>query len=175
MAPGQYQPDITELRRIGRQARGLPAADLESSQPHGLIQPLPIQLPGANFPTAGARAADPIGDGNIAPGGSAVLITVIVPDNLRFVVAGIGFDTDDPAALGYLTWSIRLNNDPSPSYENMQAAVGSIRQLATIFVLVGSSQTLTVVATIAATAPITYRYIAHLRGWFYLPERTEGA
>jgi hypothetical protein len=172
---GQYDPNIPELRRIGRQARSLPAADLEASQPHGLIQPLPIQLPGANFPTAGARAADPIGDAFIAPGASAVLITVQVPDTLRFVVAGIGFDTDDPAALGYLTWAIRLNNDPSPSYEQMQAAVGSIRQLATIFVLVGSSQILTVVATAAATAPITYRYVAHLRGWFYLPEKSEAA
>jgi hypothetical protein len=174
MAP-QYVPDYRELRTVGRQAKDLPAAELESSQPHGLIQPLPIQLPGANFPTAGARAADPIGDAFIAPGASAVLITVQVPDNLRFVVAGIGFDTDDPAALGYLTWAILLNGDASPSYEQMQAAVGSIRQLATIFVLVGSSQVLTVRATVAATAPITYRYVAHLRGWYYLPEKTEVA
>lgn len=171
----QYTPDYQDIRQIGRQARNLPAAELESSQPHGLIQPLPIQLPGANFPTAGARAADPIGDGFIAPGTSAILITIVVPDNLRFVVAGIGFDTDDPAALGYLTWAILLNGDASPSYEQMQAAVGSIRQLATIFVLVGSSQTLTVRATIDATAPITYRCVAHLRGWYYLPEKTEAA
>jgi len=175
MARNPYQPDYQELRQVGRQARGLPAAELESSQPHGLIQPLPIQLPGANFPPAGARAADPIGDAFIAPGAAATLITVNVPDTLRFVVAGIGFDTDDPAALGYLTWAILLDGDPSPSYEQMQAAVGSIRQLASLFVLAGSSQTLTVRATIAATAPITYRYVAHLRGWYYLPEKTEAA
>jgi hypothetical protein len=172
---GQYQPDYQDLRQVGRQARSLPAAGLESSQPHGLIQSLPITLPGANFPPAGARAADPIGDAFIAPGAAATLITINVPDTLRFVVVGIGFDTDDPAALGYLTWAILLDGDPSPSYEQMQAAVGSIRQLAAMFVLVGSSQTLTVRATIALTAPITYRYIAHLRGWYYLPEKSEAA
>jgi hypothetical protein len=167
MARGPYDPDYPRLQRDAQRARGVPAPDILPSSPPGLGQVMPMRLPAANFPPAGARAADPIGDAFIAPGASATLVTVTVPDQLSFVVWGIGFNTDDPAALGYLTWAILLGPDPSPSYEQMQAAVGSVRQLATIFVFVGASQTLTVRATIAATAPVTYRYICHLRGWYF--------
>ena len=167
MARGPYDPNYPDLREAGRRGRTIPAAETIPSAPPGLGQVAPIRLPGANFPPAGARAADPIGDAFIAPGATAVLVTVLVPANLSFVVWGVGFNTDDPAALGYLTWAIHLDADPSPSYEQMQAAVGSVRQLATIFVFAGASQNLTVRATIAATAPITYRYICHLRGWYF--------
>jgi hypothetical protein len=174
MGRGPYDPNIPGNLGLAREAQGRARpVNLAPSQPPGLGQEVGIRLPGANFPPAGARAADPIGDASIAPGAAATLITVTVPDNLRLAVVGIGFDTDDSAAAGYLTWAILLGADPSPSYEQMQSAIGSLGQLATIFVLVGSSQTLRVRATIAATAPITYRYECHLRGWFYVEK--EGA
>ena len=168
MARGPYDPNLEHYRAIAREApaRARPVS-LAPSHPSGLGQAVGIILPGANFPPAGARAVDPIGDASIAPGAVGVLLTVTVPDNLRLVVAGIGFDSDDSVAVGYLTWAILLGPDPVPSYEQMLAAVGSIRQLATIFIVAGSSKTLTVRATIAATAAVTYRYECHLRGWFY--------
>jgi hypothetical protein len=167
---GQYVPNLPELRGIAGQpdAHTRPTV-LQPSQPDMLGPALGgyVRLPGANFAPAGAIPCDPIGDANIAPGGTAVLVTVTVADTLRLRVAGIGFAADDDVALGYLTWAIRLGTDPAPGYSQMLAAVGSVRQLSEIFVLTGSSQTLTVVATIAATAPVTYRYICRLRGWFY--------
>lgn len=150
-------------------AIGVPAR-IEPSQPavYGSDQGTYIRLPGANFPPPGAIPVDPIGDANIAPGGTAVLVTVEVPATLRLRIAGIGFHTDDDIALGFLSWSIRIGPDPAPGYSQMLAAVGSVRQLSFIFVPVGSSpQTVTVVATISALAPIVYRYVCRLQGWFY--------
>lgn len=167
---GPYQPDQRHLRIIGAEvaARGTPAR-IEPSQAdaYGPEQGTYTRLPGSNFPPAGAIPVDPIGDANIAPAASAVLVTVNVPDTLRFRIAGIGFQSDDDIALGYLTWSIRLGPDPAPGYSQMLAAVGSVRQLSYLYVLVGSSQTVTVVATISPLAPITYRYICRLQGWYY--------
>jgi len=167
---GPYDPDRPGLRRIATevQARGEPVR-IEPSQPdaYGPEQGAFVRLPGANFAPAGSVPIDHIGDANIAPGAAATLITVAVPDTLRLRGAGIGFDTDDPVAIGYLTWAILLGPDPAAGYSQMLAAIGSVRQLAEIVVVVGSSQTLTVRASIAATAPITYRYICRLRGWFY--------
>jgi hypothetical protein len=54
-----------------------------------------------------------------------------------------------------------------PAYFNVPSAVGSIRQLSEIFLLVGSSAALTVNAISDATAVITYRFICRLRGHFY--------
>lgn len=167
---GPYDPDLPSLRELGSEvvARAEPVR-IQPSQPDvlGTEQGTYIRLPGANFPPAGAIPVDPIGDANIAPGGVATLVTITVADTFRFRAAGIGFHADDDIALGYLTWAILVGPDPAPGYSQMLAAVGSIRQLSEIFVLVGSSQTFTVRATIAATAPITYRYACRVRGWFY--------
>jgi hypothetical protein len=54
-----------------------------------------------------------------------------------------------------------------PGYDNKPAAVGSIRQLADIFVVQGSSAPVTVQASISSLAAVTYRYICRVRGWFY--------
>ncbi len=168
MPRGPYDPNLEQNIRLAKEipSRVRPVA-LAPSQPPGLGQEQGIRLPGANFPPAGSRPADVIGDLNIAPGGVGTLVTITVPDNLRLIIVGIGFDTDDPVAIGYLTWAILLGPDPVPSYEQMLAAVGSVRQLSTIQVLAGSSQTLTVRATIAATAAVTYRFICRIRGWYY--------
>jgi len=168
MARGPYDPNLPQNIRLAHEipTRARPV-ETAPSQPPGLGQQVGIRLPGANFQPAGGRGADVIGDANIAPGGVATLVTITVPDNLRLIIVGIGFDTDDPVAIGYLTWAILLGPDPAPSYEQMLAAVGSVRQLSTIQVVVGSSQTFTVRATIAATAPITYRFICRVRGWYY--------
>jgi hypothetical protein len=144
--------------------------NLRPSQPDSLGSDLgyPVRLPGATSTPAGAIALDVSGDQNIAPGTSAILLTVPVADNLRLRLAGIGFESDDAGALGFLTWSILLSGDPAPSgYNNQTAAVGSIRQLSEMFLLVGSSQTVTIQGSSASTAAVTYRFICRLRGWFF--------
>jgi len=127
----------------------------------------PVLLPGANFPPAGAIPVDVLDGASIAPGASANLITIPTPDATRLKIAGIGFGAMDDIATGYLSWSILLGPDQVQGYGSKLAAIGSIRQLAEISVVVGASQTLTVRATIAATAPITYLYYARVRGWYY--------
>lgn len=150
--------------------RGLPPVLISPSQPdalgpeHGVY----VRLPGADFPPAGATAVDEIGDADIAPGASATLVTIPVGDTLRFRVAGIGFGADDESVLRFLTWSVILNGlDPVGAYNNRTSVIGSIRQLADVFLLVGSSSIVTVVATSSATAALTYRFICRVRGWFY--------
>jgi hypothetical protein len=142
---------------------------LAPSQPMG---PQPemgqlVKLPGANFPPAGSRGVDLTGDGNIAPGGTAILITIQVPDTMRFRIAGIGFGAGDEVALGFLTWAIKANGDAVPGYENATAAAGSLRNLSEIFVNLGSSVVVTIVASAAAGAVLTYLYICRIRGYFY--------
>lgn len=166
----QYAPDLAGLREIALDPRAQESSPvLQPSQPDylGSAQGTVIVLPGANFPPAGSIPVDEIGDATIAPGGQATLVTIPVPDTFRLVAAGIGFHTDDDLALRYLQWSIRRGPDAAPGYPQQLAAVGSIRQLATIQVLCYSSQILSVVATISALAPISYRYACRLRGWFY--------
>lgn len=167
---GPYVPNLPDLRGVGaRVAAEQGPVRIEPSQPDalGTEQGSYVRLPGANYPPAGAIPVDVIGDLNLAASAVGVLVTIPLADTYRLRVAGIGFSADDDIALGYLTWAILLGPDPAPGYSQMQAAVGSVRQLADIFVLVGSSQTLTVRATIAATAPVTYRYICRVRGWYY--------
>lgn len=165
-----YAPNLGLNHQVAREVarRGRPVM-IAPSTPAALGPELGtyVRLPGANFPPAGAIPVDVIGDLNLAPSGAGNIITVTVPDTFRLRVAGIGFGTDDDVAIGYLTWAINLGPDPVQGYGNVLAAIGSIRQLAEIFVLAAASQTLTVRASIASTAPITYRYIARIRGWFY--------
>jgi len=165
-----YEPDRALLRDQARQVtESAEPVRIATSQPGALgpEQGAYVRLPGANFAPAGSIPVDQIGDANIAAGATATLVTVIVPPTLRLKITGIGFDTDDPVAIGYLTWAILLGPDPAPGYSQMLAAIGSVRQLAALFLVSGSSQTLTVRASIGATAPITYRYICRLLGWFY--------
>jgi hypothetical protein len=167
----QYAADQAALRALGAEVEaGARPNRLQPSQPDVAgSQGTVIRLPGANFPPAGAIPVDETGDLDIAPGAAGViLVTVRLPDNYRFRIAGIGFQADDDAALGFLTWSIFVSEQPAPGYPQMLAAVGSLRQLAEIFVLVGSSQTTTIRATIAAAAPLTYRYLCRVRGWYYI-------
>jgi hypothetical protein len=181
---GAFQQSPFNPNYRARQASGGGVIELERS--HGIAPLAPsqpqgsgpemgqlVKLPGANFPPAGSRGVDLTGDGNIAPGGTATLITIQVPDNQRFRIAGIGFGAGDEVALGFLTWSIKANGDSVPGYEGATAAVGSLRNLSEIFVNLGSSVVVTVTATAAATAVLTYSYIARIRGYFYM--ELEGA
>lgn len=145
------------------------ASPLAPSQPEALAPGggVPVSLPGVSFPPAGAVPVDQSGDGNIAPGGTATLLSITVPDTWRFRVLGIGFGADDESSLRFLTWALRGNNTPYPTYSNQPAAIGSIVQLADIFLLVDSSTTFIVVASSAAAALITYRFISRVRGYFY--------
>lgn len=139
------------------------------SQPGALNpeQGVPVQLPGGNYPPPGAIPQDDMGDANIAPGASAVLLTIQVPAVLRHRMVGIGFGAVDDAGLGFLTWAILINGISAPSYFGQTAAIGSIRQLAEIVLFTGNGSTIQVVGTMAATAAITYRILCRARGWFY--------
>jgi hypothetical protein len=166
---GPYVPQYADLRRVGAEVGQLQGPVMvQPSQPDALgSQGTEVRLPGANYPPAGARPVDEIGDLTLAASAVGTLVTITVPDTYRFRIAGIGFGADDDIALGYLTWAILHGSDLAPGYEQKQAAIGSIRQLADIFDLIGSSLTTTVRATIASTAPVSYRYICRVRGWFY--------
>ena len=144
-------------------------SNIAPSQPGALNpeQGVPIQLPGGNYPPPGAIPQDDSGDADIAPGTTATLVTIVVPSVLRHRMVGIGFSAVDDVALGFLTWAILVNGISAPSYFGQTAAIGSIRQLAEIFLLTGNGATITVVGTLDATAVITYRIIARVRGWFY--------
>lgn len=146
----------------------LPPARLQSSQPGALgpEQGQWVRLPGVNYPPAGATPVNAVGDADIAPGASAVLVTIAVPAAQRFRLAGIGFQAEDETALSFLTWSLRAP-DPMPGYVGTPAAVGSVRQLADIFLLVGSNATVTVVGASAAGAVVTYHFFCRVHGWFY--------
>lgn len=163
-------PSPAELDEFHR----TPPASPQPSQPGqlGAEQGAWVRLPSATSPPAGAIALDIVGDANIAPGGVAVLLTQVVPDNYRLRMAAIGFGADDETALQFLTWSIRFGPDTT-IYVGTPAAIGSIRQLADIFLLAGSSVTVNVVATIAATSVLTYRYICRMRGWFYMDQEAK--
>ena len=149
--------------------RDLPPVHILPSQPGalGLEYGTPVALPGSAFAPAGATPVDQVGDGNIAPGGSATLLNIQVPDGQRFRVAGVGFGADDETALGFLTWSMFENNDPQIGYNSVPAPIGSIAQLADIFHLSGSSVLFRIVANSAASAGVTFRFICRVRGWFY--------
>ena len=141
-------------------ARLIPSVDVQPSQPGSLgpEQGVYVRLPGADFPPAGAVAVDQTGDAVIAPGATANIVTIAVPDTVRFRMVGIGFGADDEVALRFLTWSIRTGaptqvpGDTIVGYVGIPSAVGSIRQLAEIFVVVGSSLTTTIVALSDATS-----------------------
>jgi len=166
-----YAPRLEENRRNALRVRrsGQGPVPIQPSTPAALGPELGayVKLPGSNFPPAGAIPVDQMGDLDLAPSGTGALVTITVPDTFRLRIAGIGFGADDDIAIGYLSWRILLGPDQVQGYGNVLAAIGSLRQLAEIFVIAAASQTLTVVANIGATAPITYRYIARVRGWFY--------
>lgn len=148
---------------------GLPPVRILPSQPGALgpEQGQLIALPGASFAPAGAVPKDEYGDANIAPGGTATLIQIAVPDGLRFRVAAIGFGADDETALGFLTWNMRESGDQQTGYNAVPASIGSIQQPSDVFHVSGSSVLFSITATSAATAVVTYRFICRVRGWFY--------
>lgn len=142
---------------------------VQPSQPGALgpEQGVYVRLPGANFPPAGATPVAEPGDANIAPSASATIVSIVVPDTVRFRVESIGFGADDETALAFLNWSIRFGNDAQPGYTNKPAALGTLQYPAPIVLLAGSSVTVNLVVTASASAVVTYRYIAVVRGWFY--------
>lgn len=132
-----------------------------------------VRLPGSSFTPAGATPVDEIGDANIAAGGTGTFLSVSVPDGQRFRLAGIGFGADDESALAFLSWTI-YTPDPQPGYIDKVAVIGSLRQLAEIFLLLGSSVTMTLKGSSSASAATSYRFIARVRGWFYSEASGEG-
>jgi hypothetical protein len=148
---------------------GLPTQPMPASQPQALGQEPGqiISLPGVNYPPAGATPVDELGDAQIGAGLSALLLTVTLPDQQRFRMAGIGFGADDETALAFLSFTIFAGPFPVPGYINKRAAIGTIQQLTEIFILTGSSLPITVVGTADPLAVIEYRFLCRVRGWYY--------
>ena len=175
MSRGPYRQGVRPYEPAGRFggqsgiARSIPPVLVQPSQPGamGPEQGTYVRLPGADFAPAGAIPVDEVGDANLAPSGVGVLVTIAIPDTYRLRIAGIGFGADDETAVGFLSWSVRANTDTVPGYVNKPAAIGSIRQLAEVFIVQGSSASVTIQANIASTAVLTYRYICRVRGWFW--------
>lgn len=150
---------------------GYGPAPLQGSQPgaQGPEQGMWVRLPGSSFAPAGSTPVDETGDANVAPSGTATILTVTVPTGQRFRVAGIGFSAEDETSLAFLSWSINAPA-PVPGYINKPAAIGSIRQLADVFIVVGSDATLSVVVASSAVAATTFHFYCRLRGWFWTEE-----
>jgi hypothetical protein len=146
---------------------GIGPAPMNPSQPRAGNVQRRIILPGADYPPADAIPVDEIGDGSIAAGATAVLVSVIVPDTRSFRMAGIGFGADDESALRFLSWTINATPPgvPIPGYTNKPATIGSIPQLAYIFTVLGSSVTVEVLGT--NNSVLTHYFVCRLQGWFY--------
>lgn len=157
-------PPIEVVRQIPMGSDSIQPSLPES---YGPARGTPVRLPAGNFAPDGSVSVDEMGDANIAPGGAAVLITITIPDQLRFHIDGIGFGADDEVALGFLTWAIQESGVGVPGYTAKSSAVGSIRNLTKMDLLFGASQPITVVASSSATAVLTYRFICRVRGWFF--------
>jgi hypothetical protein len=148
---------------------GLPTKPMPSSQPLALGQEAGqrVILPGVNYPPAGATPVDELGDATIGAGGTGLLLTITLPDQQRFRMAGIGFGADDETALAFLSFTIFAGPFPVPGYINKRAAIGTLQQLTEIFILTGSSLPITIVGTSDVLAVVEYRFICRARGWYY--------
>ena len=148
---------------------GYGPAPLQGSQPgaQGPEQGIWVRLPGSSFAPAGSTPVDETGDANVTAGGTATILTVTVPTGQRFRMAGIGFSAEDESSLSFLSWSITTNTVAVPGYINKPAAIGSVRQLADIFIVVGSDATVSVVVANSTLAAATYHFYCRLRGWYW--------
>ena len=156
------------------EALRVPRAGPAPAQPGAVPTRVPMvrvgALPGVDYPTADSIAFDQLGDGDIAAGATASLLTIQLQKNKRFRWAGIGFGSDDPTALRFLSWSIFVTppGANTPSYVTMPAPVGSIAQLSPMFLLYGNEERLQVFATSSAVL-VTYHFIVRAQGWFFEP------
>lgn len=156
----QVQPDMGP----GRMDPTLPGGPA----PAGTV---PVKLPGANFPPAGALAVDELGDANIAPGTTALVLTIPVAETGQLRIDGIGFGADDEASLRFLSWTLFLDQDPT-AYSNIGAAVGTVVQPSPIFLHVAGPRTVRLELTSAAAAILTYRFVARVKGWAFVGRGT---
>jgi hypothetical protein len=161
---GQLNPNAN-----GTEIPWVPPATFKPSNTEAGKASRRVILPGATFPPADAIPVDVSNDAVIANGASATLISVKVPDQFTFRIAGIGFGAGDESGLIFLSWS--LFADPPVGtitpYVNMPASIGSIQQLSDVFVVQGASVTVTLVATNNAPIAVSYDFAARMRGWFY--------
>lgn len=148
-----------------------PSGDIRSSlgggySPH-IKDRRAVSLPGFNFPPEGSFPVDETSDVAVAPGATATIITVAVPAGVMFRINGIGFDSFDPIALSFLTWSLLRSGDPDRAYTNQAAVIGSVRTPSPIVFFVANQSVITLRLAVAAASPSTYTYVARLHGWFY--------
>lgn len=147
--PGELRPNITD---------GLSAGTHDRTS---------VALPAFSTPPQGAWPVDRDADATIAPGATTTLLTIPVPQGAMLTLVGVGFDSFDPIALGYLTWSFLRSGDPDREYTNKTAVVGSLREPTPIVFFVGNAQTFTLALTLSALSPVSYTFGARVRGWFY--------
>jgi hypothetical protein len=130
----------------------------------------PVSLPGFNFAPPGAYPVDESDDAAIAPGAQATLIKITVPNGLMLSLYGIGFDSFDPIALSFLTWSLLRNGQPDRVYTNQAAVIGSVREPSKVIFFAPNQVEVTLVLTVAAASPATYQFVARAQGYFYSEE-----
>jgi hypothetical protein len=130
-----------------------------------------VILPGINYFPAGGYPIDSEFDQDIAPGATAILVSLQVPEKLQLRLTGIGFGADDEVALRFLTWNLLLNGDPFRAYTAQAATIGSIPQVSPINFHVRDNCLVTIALTSDATAVITYRFIVRVTGYFFSDER----
>lgn len=162
-------------RAMDRSRTGVPVnlgpERFKPSQPQGVggSASRRVSLPGETFPAAGSIPVDVIGEADIAAAATATLVTIRVPDTYTFRVSGIGFGAEDESGLRFLSWTLFANPPQGPiyGYVNMPAAIGSIAQPRPIFIVLGSSVILTLVATNNGPVGSTYHYFASVVGWHF--------
>lgn len=126
-----------------------------------------VSLPGFSFAPEGAYPVDRQNDVTLNPGDVNVLIAIDVPQLTMLSIVGVGFDSFDPIALSFLTWSFLRAGQPDREYTNQTAVIGSVRELSPVVFFVGNQTQFQLVITLAAASPVPYTFGARVRGWFY--------
>jgi hypothetical protein len=128
-----------------------------------------VQLPGNNYPPAGAFLVDEPGDANVpaaAPLLRQVVVTINVPADLQLRVDGIGTGYETETAAAFIRWFLFVNGRPVPSYNAFPFQIGSLQTPCPIFLHVRGSAVLTLEADNAATLD-TYHVFGRVRGWLF--------
>lgn len=146
-------------------------APFKPSQPEGYQDPSRrLDLPGHLYPPPDAIPLDTITPGTaIGFGASATLATILIPGTKTLRIDGIGFGAGDESGLAFLSWSLigTPPGTPITPYNNVPAGIGSIVHPSFVFVVVGSTTVITLVATNNSLVLGTYTYTARIKGWYF--------
>lgn len=157
-------------RDIPDAVRWIPPQPFGGSLPGGDSAPnRRVDLPSAYAPAAGDPPVDEIQEADISAGASANVLTFQIPDTYTLRVAGIGWGAEDESGLRFLSWSLFTDPPGIPFYPyvNKPAAIGSIEEPSPIFLCIGSSALVRLVATNNSSVPVAYHYFARMVGWMF--------